>query len=137
MFRVLLFYLVTLFLITLTVRSDDDRLVGDSSYDPKTSPFVIAIQNTRVRALDHIFNAVIVISTLSVGNASVFGSSRTLHSLAENRLAPRIFLYVDREGRPVIALAVSLLVGLLGFLVYSSSEGVVFVSTVLTYRAGS
>ncbi|WFD36846.1 hypothetical protein MCUN1_003736 [Malassezia cuniculi] len=126
MSRVLVFYLVTLFMITLTVRSDDDRLIGDSSYDPKTSPFVIAIQNTGVLALDHIFNAVIVISTLSVGNASVFASSRTLHSLAENGLAPKIFLRVDRQGRPYVAVALSLLVGLLGFLVYSSNQGTIF-----------
>lgn len=125
--RVLVFYLVTLFMITLTVRFDDQRLQGDSDYDPRVSPFVIAIQNANVRVLDHIFNAVIVISTLSVGNSSVYASSRTLYSLAENGLAPKIFLYADRQGRPLVAVALSLGIGLLGFLIYSSNEGVVFV----------
>lgn len=52
--------------------------------------------------------------------------SRTLVALAQNGQAPRWFAYVDREGRPMPAVALSLVFGFLAFLVYSTSAGDVF-----------
>lgn len=127
LFRVLLFYLLSLFMISLIVSSDDPLLMsGSDSNDPSASPFVIALQRGEIYALPKIFNAVILISTLSVGNASVYGGSRTLLALAEQGMAPKIFRYVDREGRPLPSVILSLLFGLLGFLSYSSDPQTVF-----------
>ncbi|WFD00650.1 hypothetical protein MYAM1_003401 [Malassezia yamatoensis] len=126
-FRVLLFYILSLFMITLIVSPDMDELNGTGqSNDPRASPFVIAIQMGGIRYLPKIFNAVILISSLSVGNASVYGASRTLLALAEQGLAPKFFRYIDRQGRPIPAVIVSLLFGLLGFLIYSSDPSTVF-----------
>ena len=126
--RVITFYVASLVFVTMMVDSKDDRLSSNngSDYDPRTSPFVLSLKNTGVAALDHIMNAVIMVSALSVGNASVFGSSRMLHSMAERRLAPSIFKYVDREGRPLPAVGVAFLFGFIAFVMYSSSEGEVF-----------
>ncbi|WFD36845.1 hypothetical protein MCUN1_003735 [Malassezia cuniculi] len=126
--RVIIFYVLSLLFVTLMVSKNDNRLSeGDGSgYDPRTSPFVLALKNSGVTALDHIINAVILISAMSVANASVYGSSRTLHSLAEQRLAPSIFKYVDREGRPLPAVGLALLLGFIAFIMYSSSQGEVF-----------
>ncbi|WFD29822.1 hypothetical protein MSPP1_000835 [Malassezia sp. CBS 17886] len=124
-FRVLLFYILSLFLISLIVPSNTPALSG-SSNDPRASPFVIALKIGGINALPSIFNAVILISALSVGNASVYGSSRTLLALAEQGHAPKIFGYIDRTGRPLPSLLVSLAFGLLGFLIYSSSQSTVF-----------
>ena len=99
--------------------------MGDSN-DPSSSPFVIALQQGQIHALPQIFNAVILISALSVGNASVYGGSRTLLSLAELGMAPKIFTYVDRKGRPLPAMFVSFLFGLLGFLIYASNPNTIF-----------
>ena len=46
--------------------------------------------------LPSIFNAVILISVLSVGNSSTYGSSRTIAALASINQAPKIFGYTDR-----------------------------------------
>jgi len=63
-------------------------------------------------------NGVILVSVISVGNSSVFGSSRTLAALAEQGQAPQIFAYVDRRGRPLVAI---LAVSAFGFLAYLAS----------------
>ncbi|WFD29821.1 hypothetical protein MSPP1_000834 [Malassezia sp. CBS 17886] len=123
--RILIFYVLSLFMITLIVPYDMPALGGGSS-DPRASPFVIAIELGGIRALPSIFNAVILFSCLSVGNASVYGASRTLLCLAEQGMAPKLLRYVDREGRPLVAVTVSLLFGLLGFLIYSSSQSNIF-----------
>lgn len=126
-FRITMFYLVSLFLVGLVVPHDDARLSnGSNSYDPSTSPFVIALEIGKIKILAHIVNAVIILSTLSVANSSVFASSRTLLALAEQGFAPKCFTYVDRCGRPLPAAILSLLFGLLSFLIYSSNEGTVF-----------
>ncbi|WFC98173.1 hypothetical protein MYAM1_000897 [Malassezia yamatoensis] len=124
--RVILFYVLSLLMITLIVQPTDPRLHSASGYDPKTSPFVLTIQDGGIKVLPHIVNAVIMVSALSVANSSVFAASRTLHALAEQGRAPKIFRYVDRQGRPLFAAILSLSFGLLGFLIYSASEGEIF-----------
>lgn len=123
--RVFIFYILSLFMITLLVPATTPQLTGDQN-DPSNSPFVIAIQQGQIHALPQIFNAVILISAMSVGNASVYGSCRTLLSLAELGMAPKLFTYVDRKGRPLPAMGVSLLFGLLGYLIYASDPNTVF-----------
>lgn len=125
-FRIVMFYVLSLFLVSLIVPYNDERLSSDHDYDPRTSPFVIAMEIGRIKVLPHIINAVIIVSTLSVANSAVYAGSRTLLALAEQGLAPKMFKYVDREGRPLPAVVVSLVFGLLAFLIYSAEEGTVF-----------
>lgn len=125
-FRIIMFYVLSLFLVSLIVPYNDPRLSSDHHYDPHTSPFVIAMEIGRIKVLPHIINAVIIVSTLSVANSAVYAGSRTLLALAEQGLAPKLFKYVDREGRPLPAVSVSLVFGLLSFLIYSAEEGTIF-----------
>jgi amino acid transporter len=124
--RITLFYIVSLTVVGLLVPYTEKRLLGKNSADATASPFVIAIQNAGVTALPSIMNVVIMIAVLSVGNSSVYGSSRTLAALAEQGQAPRIFGYIDRQGRPMVGIIVSAVCGLLGFLASSSKEGTSF-----------
>lgn len=125
-YRVVVFYALVLFMITLVVPSDSPGLHGETSYDPNTSPFVLAIRMGGIKVLPSIVNAVIFLSAVSVANSSVFASTRQLHALAEQGFAPKFFGYIDRQGRPLIANIFCLLFGLLGFLIYSASEAEVF-----------
>lgn len=109
------FYILSVLVVGLIVRSDDARLLG-SSTDPSTSPFVIAIKDAGLTGLDSVMNAVILISVLSVANSSFFGSSRTLAALAEQKQAPSILGYIDRKGRPIVAVLVAAAVGLLAYM---------------------
>lgn len=101
--------------VGLIVRYDDSRLIGDSS-DPSTSPFIIAIQDAGLHGLDSVMNAVILVSVLSVANASFFASSRVLAALADQGQAPSILRYIDRQGRPIAAVGVAALAGLLSYM---------------------
>lgn len=123
-FRLFFFYFVTLTLIGLLVSANDPRLLGSSQ--TSTSPFVIAIQNGGIKALPSIFNACILITVISVGNAAVYGCSRTLQSLGAQGLGPEILTYVDKRGRPLAGLIVSAVFGLLCFLSAYKNQGEVF-----------
>lgn len=124
--RIALFYVVSLTLVGLLVPYNDGRLIGSSSSDAKASPFVIAIENAGIKGLDSVMNVVIMISVISVGNSSVYGSSRTLAALAEQSQAPKIFAYIDREGRPVMAILLASVMGFIAFLAASEAEEKVF-----------
>lgn len=121
--RILLFYIVSLTLVGLLVPYTNERLLnGNSSVDASASPFVISIENAGITVLPSIFNAVILIAVLSVGNSSVYGSSRTLAALADQGQAPKIFAYIDRKGRPIVAIALASSLGFLAFFAGSDKQ---------------
>lgn len=119
--RITLFYIICLVLVGCLVKSTDKKLLsGDSSVDIRASPFVLAIKHQGIKGLPSVMNAVILIAVLSVGNSSVFASSRTLAALACAGHAPKFLGYIDRSGRPLYAICFQLVFGLLCFL--SASE---------------
>lgn len=124
--RIFCFYFLSLMFIGFLVPSNSPDLLGSSSTNISASPFVLAIKYSGIKALPSIFNAVILITVVSVGNAAVFGCSRTVQSLGAQGFAPKWFDYVDRRGRPVTGLAISGIFGLLCFLSAYSNEGEVF-----------
>lgn len=115
--RISLFYILALTLVGLLVPFDDERLLGSrSAADTSASPFVIAIQDAGIQVLPSVMNGVILLACMSVGNSSVFGSSRTLAALADQGQAPAILSYVDRRGRPLMAILCASAFGLLAYL---------------------
>lgn len=122
--RITLFYVIALTVVGLLVPYTNPSL-GASS-DTSASPFVIAIKNAGISGLPSVLNVVVLVAVLSVANSSVFGCSRTLAALAAQRMAPKQLGYIDRKGRPLVALAVSLTFGLLCFLAGSDKHGEVF-----------
>lgn len=81
--RIAIFYIVNLFLVGLIVPANSPLYSGEGS-SSRHSPFVIAIQLAGIKALPSIFNAVILISVMSVANSCTFGSTRTIQALAAN-----------------------------------------------------
>lgn len=122
--RVLIFFILALFIVTLIVPYNDSRLLGSDS--PRASPFVLAIKIGGIKSLPSVFNGAILISVISVANSAVYAASRLLVGMAEKQLVPSIFKYTDRQGRPLVGFVVVFLFGLLAFLVYSTSENEVF-----------
>lgn len=116
--RISLFYILALTLVGVLVPYDDIRLLGskNSAADSSASPFVLAIQDAGIQVLPSVMNAVILLACMSVGNSSVFGSSRTLAALADQGQAPEILSYVDRRGRPLMAIICAAFFGLLAYL---------------------
>lgn len=112
-----LFYIVSLSIIGSIVPYTHPRLgVKANSADANASPFVLAVLDAQIPFIPHLINAVILVSVLSVGNASTFAASRTLEALAEIGQAPKIFAYVDKKGRPIATLALTLALGPLAFI---------------------
>lgn len=126
--RISLFYILSLTIVGLLVPYDDIRLLGAArnANDTSASPFVIAIEDAGINILPSVMNAVILVACISVGNSSVFASSRTLAALADQHQAPAIFSYVDRRGRPLMAIIFAGLFGLLAYLAELSEEQQVF-----------
>lgn len=124
--RITLFYNISLLLVGLLVPYTEKKLLGFNSSSAHASPFVIAIANAGIYALDSVMNVVIMISVLSVGNSAIFGSSRTLAALAEQKQAPQMFAYIDRRGRPLVAILFASTIGLLSFLGASHVQVAVF-----------
>ncbi|KAI1489046.1 amino acid permease [Biscogniauxia mediterranea] len=121
--RITLFYIVALTLIGLLVPYDDKRLLLSDSSPAVASPFVIAIENAGIEVLPSVMNVVILIAVLSVGNSSVFGSSRTLAALADQNQAPKILSYIDRRGRPLVSILVASSIGLIAYLADLNDQG--------------
>ncbi|KAH7224274.1 amino acid permease-domain-containing protein [Fusarium redolens] len=125
--RISLFYILSILLIGLLVPYDEPRLLGAKyGSDAAASPFVIAIEMSGSDVLPDIMNAVILISLISVGNTAVYASSRTLAALAEQSLAPKMFAYIDRTGRPLVAIVCCGLLGLLAFTANSKIHNEIF-----------
>ena len=114
--------MVSLTIVGSLVPYDDDSLLGSSSSDANASPFVIAVRNAGIGVVPSIMNVVILIAVLSVGNSSIYGSSRTLAALADRGQAPKILGYIDRSGRPLVAIILSSAFGLLSYVVAAGPE---------------
>lgn len=127
--RIALFYITTIVVISCLVPRTDERLLGGStSEDITASPFVIALSNTGSMGVkvSHFMNAVILTAVLSVANSCVYASSRVIQSLGASGQLPQIFAYIDMEGRPLVGIITSAIIGLLCFVVASSNEDTVF-----------
>ncbi|WFD00651.1 hypothetical protein MYAM1_003402 [Malassezia yamatoensis] len=123
--RVAISFVLALFIMSLIVPYNDKRLLGASS-NPRASPFVIALEIGQIRVLPHIFNAAILTSVISMSNSAVYAASRLLVGLAQKQFLPAVLAYTDQKGRPLPALGLVFLFGLLAFLIYSASEGEIF-----------
>ncbi|KAF5620786.1 amino acid transport GAP1 [Fusarium sp. NRRL 52700] len=125
--RISLFYILSILFIGLLVPYNEPRLLGAKyGSDAAASPFVIAIEMSGSDVLPDIMNAVILISLISVGNTAVYAASRTLAALAEQSLAPKMFAYIDRTGRPLVAIICCGLLGLLAFTANSKIHNEIF-----------
>ncbi|KAF2488803.1 AAT family amino acid transporter [Lophium mytilinum] len=120
--RICLFYMVSLTIVGCLVPYDDPHLIGASSSDANASPFVIAVNNAGIKVVPSIMNVVILIAVLSVGNSSIYGSSRTLAALADRGQAPKFLGYIDRSGRPLMAILFSSVFGFICYIVAAGTD---------------
>ena len=118
-YRLVVFYVLGIFVISVLVPSDNERLINGGS-DASASPFVIAINNAGISALPSIINAVILISAWSAGNSDVYAASRVLYALALEGQVPRVFRRCTKQGLPIYCVLVT---GAFGFLCYMNTGG--------------
>lgn len=111
--RILIFYVVGIFIIGLLVPYNSEELLNNSGNDASASPFVIAIKTAGIKGLPSVVNAVILISAWSAGNSDLYASSRTIYALALEGQAPSFLKACTKAGLPVWSVFVTALFGLL------------------------
>ncbi|CCH62249.1 hypothetical protein TBLA_0G03120 [Henningerozyma blattae CBS 6284] len=124
-YRVAIIYLLTMILIGFNVPYNSPDLMGNAN-SKDASPYVLAAQIHGVKIVPHFINAVILLSVISVANSALFAGPRLLATLAEQGFAPKFLTYVDRAGRPLLALCVCSLFGVIAFAATSKKEDEVF-----------
>ncbi|KAI8634756.1 amino acid permease [Xylariaceae sp. FL1651] len=127
-YRIVIFYIVSIFLIGMCVPYDSKELAfaNKATTSSSASPFVVAIRLAGIPVLPHILNAAILLFVFSAANSDLYIASRTLYGLASDGSAPAIFRKTDKRGVPIYALALSSVFGLLAFLNVSDDSKQVF-----------
>lgn len=124
-FRILFFFVLTIFFIGIVVPYTDKNLLSDKS-DASASPFVIAAKRAGVDVLPDIINVVLLTVVASAANSNVYSGSRVLLGLAQEGFAPRWFKWTSKGGVPYISVGFTAAFGLLGFMNVSNSGSTVF-----------
>lgn len=99
LFRLFLFYIVTLSLI-LAIAPVSEILEGDS-------PFVTVMQVIGIPFADSILNFVVIVAALWAMNSQLYISTRMMFSLSRAGQAPRALGKLKKNGAPVNALMLS------------------------------
>lgn len=126
--RILLFYIVLVFLLTMIVPYDSDLLAfaTDASTSAAASPFVVAIVIAGIDTLPSFLNACILIFVFSAANSDLYIASRTIHGLALKNQAPAFLAKTNNRGVPYYALGVSALISCIAFLSVAEDSADVF-----------
>ncbi|RVD86411.1 uncharacterized protein DFL_004687 [Arthrobotrys flagrans] len=132
-FRMALFYISSLFCITLLLSSDDPAL---QEADVVLSPFVHAFKVYGYPGLSHIFNVNIMLSVLSVANCCIYVCGQILSVMAEDGNAPRWFMQKNHQGKPARAIGFAYICGIVVVMIaafsndafewFASNTGMVF-----------
>ena len=123
--RILLFYICSIFIVGLIVPYDDPSLQL-SSGTASQSPFTVAFERSGVPVVSSIINAVVLTSAVSAASACIFIASRTLFGLSCDGHAPKIMQRCNRMGVPYYAVATTCVPLPLVYLVLGNSASIVF-----------
>ncbi|KAK6460034.1 lysine-specific permease [Scheffersomyces coipomensis] len=120
--RIVVFYMLTLFLLTILIKCDDPNLTNDNN-DIFSSPFLIGLINCGISSSSFIlgtFNSIIIICMLSAANSNIYFGSRCLISIIESEsdldAPPHMFEFLsitDSHGVPYPAILLTSSIGLI------------------------
>ncbi|KAI7858426.1 amino acid permease/ SLC12A domain-containing protein [Circinella umbellata] len=108
-YRIVFFYICTIFLIGLCIPYDDERLAAGD--DSATASFTLVFELAGINGGAHFVNTVILLSVLSAANSSLYTTSRTLLGLSRDGNAPAFLGRVNRFGSPYLAVCFSSVIG--------------------------
>ncbi|AOM39372.1 amino acid permease [Xenorhabdus hominickii] len=105
-FRILLFYVLTLFVLMCIYPWNQ---VGQNG-----SPFVQIFSNLGIDSAANILNVVVITAAISAINSDIFGAGRMMYGMAQEKQAPSFFTQLTKNGVPwvtVVVMSGILLVG--------------------------
>ncbi|KAJ3236390.1 hypothetical protein HDU78_004652 [Chytriomyces hyalinus] len=106
--RIVVFYLISLLLVGMIIPLNDELLANT---DVRTSPFTRVLAYAGIAGGPDIMNVIILISLFSASNGAIFAATRTLQSLAANRMAPSFLVAVTKRGVPLISICITAVFG--------------------------
>ncbi|KAK6206708.1 amino acid permease [Colletotrichum tabaci] len=126
--RIVFFYVISVFLLGMVVPYNSPELVfaAKAKTSAAASPFVVAITIAKIKGLDHVINACLVIFVFSAANSDIYISSRTLYGIAVDGKAPRIFTRTTKSGVPYVALGLCGIFCSLAYMSVSTGAATVF-----------
>ncbi|KAL2788542.1 amino acid permease/ SLC12A domain-containing protein [Aspergillus keveii] len=123
--RILVFYIGTMFFIGILMPYTEPRLLNSSSYGAN-SPLTIALADAGIAPAAHLINALIVVSVVSAGIGSLYVASRTILYMARSGKAPKFLGRTNSRGVPWVALIFSNIFTCIVFLTLGSGAGKVY-----------
>ena len=116
--RILIFYVISLFLIVAvipwnTVRSGE-------------SPFTLALDTMHIPLASNFMSAIILTAVLSCLNSAFYVSSRVMFILAERRDAPQFLVKVNARRVPVPSVLMGAAAGFIGIIAATEGSQIVF-----------
>ncbi|CAG8948713.1 hypothetical protein HYFRA_00001834 [Hymenoscyphus fraxineus] len=129
--RMALMFVGSALCVGIVIASNDPTLVAianrtaPGSGSGAASPYIIAMTNLGIGTLPHIVNALLVTSIFSAGNTYFYCAIRSLHGLAEDGHAPKMFRKCTKWGTPIYCWAIVMAFPFLSFLQVSNSSAVV------------
>lgn len=133
--RIVVFYLLSVALLTLTISFDDERLIGGSENARDkllSSPFLISLINCGLNengVMLSTFNFVIFTAILSAANSNIYFGSRCLQAVCEEHRGSslaRVFSKSNASGVPVASVLLTSALGLTSLLLRYQSIATVF-----------
>jgi GABA permease len=116
--RILIFYVVSVFLIVSVVPWNAVRS-GES-------PFTLALNTMHVPGASIIMSVIILTAVLSCLNSAFYVSSRVLFILAERGDAPQSFVKLNKRRVPVVSVLIGAAAGFLGIIAATKAPQKVF-----------
>ncbi|WP_414048055.1 amino acid permease [Macrococcus equi] len=104
--RILLFYIGSIFVIACIIPYTDPRLLNQHS-DIAMSPFTIIFEKVGILFAASVMNAIILTAVLSAGNSGLYATSRLLFSLSQDKKAPAFLGKLSKKNMPLNALIVT------------------------------
>lgn len=124
--RILLFYVLAIFVIGCLISYKDPNLLSSDVSNVAVSPFTLVFKHAGFAFAAAAMNAVILTSVLSAGNSSLYVGSRVLWTLAEEGKAPAFLKKVSKGGVPVNAVYLTTIIGMFCFLTSLFGDGAVY-----------
>lgn len=113
--KVMLITLVVVYVLSIGLAVS---MVPLSAFNPKESPFVLALSSDHLAFVPHLFNGVLIIAGFSTMTASLYAETSMMITLAQEGDAPTLFSRKWKNKYPLYALSL-ISVGLISAIVLS------------------
>lgn len=134
--RILLFYILSILVISLIIPYTDPRLLNNELTDISVSPFTLVFERAGLLSAAAVINAVVLTTVLSAGNSRLYAATRMLYVLATEGKAPRFFARLSASGVPRRALIAVTAIAALCFLTSIYGKDTVYLWLINTSGMG-